>query len=129
MLIALVAAFGLWPGWIILLAPLFLLATLCLSFAIGLGLTTLDAFFRDVRLTLPFVMQFCVLLFAHHLRVVGDSAKVDLALQAQSVCRAAQCIPVVDNRGAPPPHRNRASLELRFRRCSPCRWTDVVFAL
>jgi lipopolysaccharide transport system permease protein len=46
-----------WPGWVILLAPLFLLLTLVLGFAIGLWVTMLDAIYRDVRLIIPSVLQ------------------------------------------------------------------------
>jgi lipopolysaccharide transport system permease protein len=54
----LVGAYGLFPGWPLLLCPLFIVLTLLLAFALGLWLTVVDAYFRDVRFALPFVLQF-----------------------------------------------------------------------
>lgn len=53
-----IAAYGLWPGWHILLFPIFFAVPLIVAFAAGLWLTVLDSYYRDVRLTVPYVMQF-----------------------------------------------------------------------
>jgi lipopolysaccharide transport system permease protein len=58
LLIIAIAAYGLWPGWPILLFPVFFAIPMILAFAAGLWLTVLDSYFRDVRLTVPYVMQF-----------------------------------------------------------------------
>jgi lipopolysaccharide transport system permease protein len=58
LLIVAVVAYGLFPGWPILLFPVFVLLTLTLAFALGLWLTVFDSYYRDVRLTVPFVLQF-----------------------------------------------------------------------
>jgi lipopolysaccharide transport system permease protein len=57
-LLLLVWGYGLFSGWYVLLVPVFAALTLLLSLAIGLWLTICDAFFRDVRLVLPFLLQF-----------------------------------------------------------------------
>ncbi len=58
LLIGLVLAYGLFPGWPILFFPAFALMTLALAFAIGLWLTVFDSYYRDVRLSVPFLLQF-----------------------------------------------------------------------
>lgn len=58
LLIAAIAAYGLWPGWHILFFPIFFAIPLFLAFAAGLWLTVLDSYYRDVRLTVPYVLQF-----------------------------------------------------------------------
>jgi lipopolysaccharide transport system permease protein len=58
LLIVAVVGYGMFPGWPFLLFPAFVLLTLMLAFALGLWLTVFDAYYRDVRLTLPFVLQF-----------------------------------------------------------------------
>ncbi len=58
LLLLLVWGYGLFSGWLILLFPFFVLLTLLLSFGLGLWLTVFDSYFRDVRLMLPFVLQF-----------------------------------------------------------------------
>lgn len=58
LLILLVWGYGLFSGWLLLLLPLFIALTLLLSFGLGLWLTVFDSYFRDVRLMLPFVLQF-----------------------------------------------------------------------
>jgi lipopolysaccharide transport system permease protein len=58
MLLLLVWGYGLFSGWLVLLFPVFVLLTLVLSFGLGLWLTVFDSYFRDVRLMLPFVLQF-----------------------------------------------------------------------
>ena len=58
LLVLLVLWYGLFSGWMFLLFPGFVLLTLLLSFGLGLWLTVFDTYFRDVRLMLPFVLQF-----------------------------------------------------------------------
>jgi lipopolysaccharide transport system permease protein len=58
LLIVTILAYGLFPGWPILLFPGFVLLTLALAFALGLWLTVFDSYYRDVRLTVPFILQF-----------------------------------------------------------------------
>jgi lipopolysaccharide transport system permease protein len=58
LLILLVLAYGLFSGWLLILLPFFVLLTLLVSFGLGLWLTVFDSYFRDVRLVLPFVLQF-----------------------------------------------------------------------
>jgi lipopolysaccharide transport system permease protein len=50
--------YGVWPGWAILTLPLFLLLALATSLAVGLWLSALNAIYRDVQYTLPFLTQF-----------------------------------------------------------------------
>jgi lipopolysaccharide transport system permease protein len=57
LMLGVVVYYGAWPGWIILLSPLFLLIALVLGFAIGLWVTMLDAIYRDIRLIIPSVLQ------------------------------------------------------------------------
>ena len=58
LLVLLVWGYGLFSGWLLLLFPAFVLLTLLVSFGLGLWLTVFDSYFRDVRLMLPFVLQF-----------------------------------------------------------------------
>jgi lipopolysaccharide transport system permease protein len=58
LLMLLVWGYGLFSGWLFLLFPIFVVLTLLLSFGLGLWLTVFDSYFRDVRLMLPFVLQF-----------------------------------------------------------------------
>jgi lipopolysaccharide transport system permease protein len=58
LLLLLVWGYGLFSGWHLLLFPVFLMLTLLLTFGLGLWLTVFDSYFRDVRLMLPFVLQF-----------------------------------------------------------------------
>jgi lipopolysaccharide transport system permease protein len=53
-----VAAYGRLSGWPLLALPLFVLLSLLIALAIGLWLTILDAFYRDVRLAAPYALQF-----------------------------------------------------------------------
>jgi lipopolysaccharide transport system permease protein len=57
MLIALMLGYGVVPGWAVLTLPLFLLLALATSLAIGLWLSALNAVYRDVQYTLPFLAQ------------------------------------------------------------------------
>lgn len=56
-LLLVVAAYGQFPGWPILLSPVFLLLALLMAFAIGLWVTVLDAVFRDIRMVVPSALQ------------------------------------------------------------------------
>jgi lipopolysaccharide transport system permease protein len=56
-LILTVAAYGMLPGWPILLSPVFLLLLLVLAFAIGMWITMIDAVYRDIRIVIPSVLQ------------------------------------------------------------------------
>jgi len=58
LLLLLVWGYGLFSGWLLFLFPIFVVLTLLLSFGAGLWLTVLDSYFRDVRLILPFILQF-----------------------------------------------------------------------
>jgi homopolymeric O-antigen transport system permease protein len=58
LLLLLVWGYGLFSGWLLLLLPVFIVLTLLVSFGLGLWLTVFDSYFRDVRLMLPFVLQF-----------------------------------------------------------------------
>lgn len=57
MLIALMIGFGVVPGWPVLTLPFFLLLALATSLAVGLWLSALNAVYRDVQYTLPFLAQ------------------------------------------------------------------------
>jgi lipopolysaccharide transport system permease protein len=57
LLIALMLGFGVVPGWAVLTLPLFLLLALLSSLAVGLWLSALNAVYRDVQYTLPFLAQ------------------------------------------------------------------------
>lgn len=58
LLLCLVWGYGLFSGWLLIAFPIFVVLTLLLSFGLGLWLTVFDSYFRDVRLMLPFVLQF-----------------------------------------------------------------------
>jgi lipopolysaccharide transport system permease protein len=50
------------PGWQVLFLPLFLLLAVLTSLAVGLWLSALNAIYRDVQYTLPFLTQFWLFL-------------------------------------------------------------------
>jgi len=56
-LILAVFAFKAFPGWPVLLSPLFILLSLILAFGAGLWVTMLDTIYRDVRLIVPSLLQ------------------------------------------------------------------------
>ena len=56
-LILAVFAYGAFPGWPVLLSPLFILLALLLAFGAGLWVTMLDTIYRDVRLVIPSLLQ------------------------------------------------------------------------
>jgi lipopolysaccharide transport system permease protein len=57
LLIALMLGFGVVPGLAILTLPFFLLLAMVTSLAVGLWLSALNAVYRDVQYTLPFLAQ------------------------------------------------------------------------
>lgn len=52
-----IAAFGIWPGWQILLLPLFLILALVIALGAGLWLTALTVKYRDFRFLTGFILQ------------------------------------------------------------------------
>ena len=58
LLIAMMAWFGIAPGWGVLVLPLFLLLAFMTALAFGLWLSPLNAKYRDVGHTIPFLTQF-----------------------------------------------------------------------
>lgn len=69
LLVPLMAWYGFWPGWQILLLPFFLLAGLLVTLGAGIGLAALNVGYRDVRYAIPFIVQFGL-----YLSPVGFSA-------------------------------------------------------
>jgi lipopolysaccharide transport system permease protein len=55
--VIMVCAYGLFPGWPILLSPLFALVGLAIALAIGLWISALDSLYRDVRLFVTYGLQ------------------------------------------------------------------------
>lgn len=51
------AAFGIWPGWQLLLLPAFVLLTLVIALGAGLWITALTVKYRDFRFITPFILQ------------------------------------------------------------------------
>jgi len=56
-LLALMAWYGVWPGWEVLLAPLFVLLALASAMAVALWLSAINAKYRDVQQAMPFLTQ------------------------------------------------------------------------
>lgn len=50
--------YGIVPGWEAMMLPLFVLLALAAALAVGLWLSALNARYRDVRYTIPFLAQF-----------------------------------------------------------------------
>jgi lipopolysaccharide transport system permease protein len=57
LLAVLMACYGVVPGWAALTLPLWVLLALMTSLAVGLWLSALNAVYRDVQYTLPFLTQ------------------------------------------------------------------------
>jgi lipopolysaccharide transport system permease protein len=57
LLVLMMAYYGIRPGPAALAAPLFALLVLAAALAVGIGLSALNVWFRDVRYTLPFLTQ------------------------------------------------------------------------
>lgn len=53
----LIMAFGLWPGWQLLLLPLFVALALVIAFGAGLWIAALTVKFRDFRFITSFILQ------------------------------------------------------------------------
>jgi lipopolysaccharide transport system permease protein len=56
-LLALLAVYGLAPGWQVLLVPVFLLQAMLLALSVALWLGPINVRFRDIKHTLPFLIQ------------------------------------------------------------------------
>lgn len=56
-LIGLMAWYRVAPGWPVVLLPLFLLLAMTAALAVGLWLSALNVRYRDVRYTIPFIVQ------------------------------------------------------------------------
>ena len=54
----LMAWFHYWPGWQIIVLPIFLLLAFIASMGIGLWMTALNVKYRDFRYIVPFIVQF-----------------------------------------------------------------------
>jgi len=59
-LLGMMAWFGISPYWNALFLPLFLLLALITALAVSLFLSALNVKYRDVRYTVPFLIQFCM---------------------------------------------------------------------
>ena len=57
-LLGMLVWFGIAPTWGVLALPLFLLLALVTALAVGLWLSALNVTYRDVRYTIPFLVQF-----------------------------------------------------------------------
>src|SRR5215471_18171415 len=57
-LLGMMVWFGIAPTWGVLVLPLFLLLALVTALAVGLWLSALNVKYRDVRYTIPFLVQF-----------------------------------------------------------------------
>jgi lipopolysaccharide transport system permease protein len=56
-LIALLAVYGMTPGWALLTLPLWILLAVLTALAVGIWLAALNVRYRDIRYTLPFLTQ------------------------------------------------------------------------
>jgi homopolymeric O-antigen transport system permease protein len=56
-LLAMLAWFGITPGWGVLVLPVFLVLAFMTALAVGLWLSPLNARYRDIRYTIPFLTQ------------------------------------------------------------------------
>jgi lipopolysaccharide transport system permease protein len=56
-LLAMLAWFGIAPGWGVLILPLFLVLAFMTALAVGLWLSPLNARYRDIRYAIPFLIQ------------------------------------------------------------------------
>jgi lipopolysaccharide transport system permease protein len=56
-LLAMLAWFGIAPGWGVLVLPLFLVLAFMTALAVGLWLSPLNARYRDIRYAIPFLVQ------------------------------------------------------------------------
>jgi lipopolysaccharide transport system permease protein len=58
LLLVLMAFYGVWPTLAVLLLPIFVVFALLAALAVALWLSALNAIYRDVRYTIPFLTQF-----------------------------------------------------------------------
>jgi lipopolysaccharide transport system permease protein len=58
LVIGMMAYYGVHPGWAIVTLPLFVIVELGTALGVGLWLSALNVQYRDVRYTIPFVVQF-----------------------------------------------------------------------
>jgi lipopolysaccharide transport system permease protein len=58
LLAAMMAYYGVAPGWPVLAVPLFVLFAVATALAVGLWLSALNVQYRDFRYTIPFLTQF-----------------------------------------------------------------------
>lgn len=56
-LLAMMVAFHIVPSWVVLTLPLFLMLAVAAAVAVGLWLSALNVRYRDVRYTIPFLVQ------------------------------------------------------------------------
>ena len=56
-LVLMMLAYGVTPGWAVLVLPVLVLLTVIASLAVGLWLSALNVQYRDVRYTIPFLVQ------------------------------------------------------------------------
>ena len=59
---ALLAIFGIWPGWPLLFLPLFVLLTIATTLAFGIWLAALNVRYRDVTYVVPYLVQLSLFL-------------------------------------------------------------------
>jgi lipopolysaccharide transport system permease protein len=57
-LLLIIAAYRLLPGWHILAIPAFVILLLLFAYGLGLWLTVMDSYYRDVHLFVPYILQF-----------------------------------------------------------------------
>lgn len=62
MLLAMMAWYGIYPGWAALALPLFVLLALASALAVGVWLSALNVHYRDFRYTIPFLTQLWMVL-------------------------------------------------------------------
>jgi lipopolysaccharide transport system permease protein len=58
LLLAMMAWYGVTPGWTVVTVPLFVLLAVAAALAVGLWLAALNVQYRDFRYTIPFLTQF-----------------------------------------------------------------------
>ncbi len=57
LLVGLLVWFGYWPGWQVLLLPVFIVMAVLASLGPGLFITALNVKYRDFRIVIPFIIQ------------------------------------------------------------------------
>lgn len=69
LLLPLMSWYSHWPNWHVVFLPFFLLLGLMITLGLGIGLAALNVRYRDIRIIIPFVVQFGL-----YLSPVGFSA-------------------------------------------------------